>query len=236
MKPLELSSNVDIDNVAGQQGFAAIWNPVAYDLVSAGANGRRETLVPELTRFSAARARIGAHQGVDFRGRHARAELSGHASQRCGRHRAGSSHSMALGLVKDCDLHALKRGVGELAVSNTETVWGVAVRFVLTYRRMSLAQLKYFVAVAEEGNIGRAAQRLHISQPPLSRQLRSLEDELGAALFERTPRGVRLLPNGELFLSHAKQILSAVELAVASVSSKSSNDSSDPGPSLVSHR
>jgi DNA-binding transcriptional LysR family regulator len=76
-------------------------------------------------------------------------------------------------------------------------------------------QLRYFVAVADEGHVGRAAQRLHISQPPLCRQIRSLEEELGTPLFERTPCGVRLLPEGELFLSHARRVLAEVEAAVA---------------------
>jgi len=82
---------------------------------------------------------------------------------------------------------------------------------------MSLVQLESFVAVAEEGNLCRAASRLHISQPPLTRRIRSLEEELGAPLFERSARGMRLLPNGERLLTHARQILDSVERARRSV-------------------
>lgn len=72
---------------------------------------------------------------------------------------------------------------------------------------MSVAQLEYFVAVAEEEHLCRAASRLHISQPPLSRQIRALEEEVGEPLFERTSRGMRLLPRGRLFLEEARDVL-----------------------------
>ncbi len=75
---------------------------------------------------------------------------------------------------------------------------------------MSLAQLEYFVAVAEEEHLTRAAARLHISQPPLTRHMKSLEQELGVPLFARTARGMKLLPAGEVLLQRARQILGLV--------------------------
>lgn len=79
---------------------------------------------------------------------------------------------------------------------------------------MSLSQLRYFVTVAEEQHLGRAASRLRISQPPLTRQIRGLEDELGVSLFRRTPRGMELLPAGERFLESAREVLAGVDRAV----------------------
>jgi DNA-binding transcriptional LysR family regulator len=78
---------------------------------------------------------------------------------------------------------------------------------------MSLAQIQYFVAVAEEKHVGRAAQKMCISQPPLTRQIRNLEQELGVELFERNTRGMKLLPAGERFLLHARRVLAEVDAA-----------------------
>lgn len=79
---------------------------------------------------------------------------------------------------------------------------------------MDLRHLKYFIAVAEELNIGRAALRLHISQPPLTRQIRQLEEELGVQLLLRTPRGVELTHAGEVFLGEARNVRALLEQAV----------------------
>lgn len=78
---------------------------------------------------------------------------------------------------------------------------------------MELKTLRYFAVVAEELHFGRAAKRLHISQPPLSRQIMNLEGELGVTLLYRSKRHVQLTPAGELFLHEVIPILSAVNEA-----------------------
>lgn len=85
---------------------------------------------------------------------------------------------------------------------------------------MSFEQLRYFVAVAETGSTQAAARRVHISQPPLSRQVKALEDELGTVLFKRTSRGMELQPAGAVLLDHARRILEAVDDARRELSKK----------------
>ena len=72
---------------------------------------------------------------------------------------------------------------------------------------MELRHLRYFVAVGEEQHYGRAAERLRVAQPALSRQIQDLEDEIGFKLFERLAQGVKNRLEGELFLNEARSIL-----------------------------
>jgi DNA-binding transcriptional LysR family regulator len=80
-----------------------------------------------------------------------------------------------------------------------------------------LRQLRYFVAVAEERNLTRAAARLHIAQQSLSQQMRTLESQLGATLFERSTRGVELTAVGAVLLREARPVLAQAERAVEAV-------------------
>ncbi|WP_300272572.1 LysR family transcriptional regulator [Halomonas sp.] len=81
---------------------------------------------------------------------------------------------------------------------------------------MELRHLRYFCTVAETLNLTAAAERLHMSQPPLSRQIKQLENEVGAELFERSARGLRLTPTGQFFHQHALQILEKVDVTLES--------------------
>ena len=78
---------------------------------------------------------------------------------------------------------------------------------------MELRHLRYFVAIGEEQHYGRAAHRLRVAQPALSRQIQDLEEELGFNLFDRLPRGVRLNSAGKLFLEDARRILQEISEA-----------------------
>ncbi len=72
---------------------------------------------------------------------------------------------------------------------------------------MELRRLRYFVAVAESGNISKAAQKIFLTQPALSRQIKALEDAVGKLLIERQPHSIRLTPAGELLLHEARELL-----------------------------
>src|SRR5258708_16564977 len=76
---------------------------------------------------------------------------------------------------------------------------------------MEFRHLRYFVGVGEEQDFGGAAERVHVAQPALSRQIQDLERELGFALFDRLPRGVRLNEAGKLFLTDVRRILQDVD-------------------------
>jgi DNA-binding transcriptional LysR family regulator len=89
---------------------------------------------------------------------------------------------------------------------------------------IGLHHLRYFVAVAEEGNVSRAADRLHIAQPSLSAQIKYLEEHLGTALLRRHPRGVELTRAGALFLVEARKSVAAADAAVAAARAAARDD------------
>ena len=79
---------------------------------------------------------------------------------------------------------------------------------------MELRHLRYFVAVGEEENMSRAAVKLHVSQPALSKQVRDLEDEIGFSLLQRTAKSVRLTEAGRVFLDSARAVLRRADEAL----------------------
>ena len=91
----------------------------------------------------------------------------------------------------------------------------LSITFRHTEDCMELRHLRYFVAVAEAENVSRAALKLHVSQPGVSRQIRDLEDEIGFQLFERSAKSVRLTAAGSVFLAEARAVLQRAEEAVA---------------------
>src|SRR5438093_3016965 len=91
---------------------------------------------------------------------------------------------------------------------------GGAGQYQVMDRPIELRQLRYFVAVAEELHFGRAADRLHMSQSPLSRAIRELERDLGVVLFVRTTRRVELTSSGVALLVRARRALAEVDAAV----------------------
>ena len=82
---------------------------------------------------------------------------------------------------------------------------------------MDIRQLRYFVAIAEEGSLSAAAQRVNVAQPSLSQHIITVEKDLGVTLFNRSPRGMTLTQSGEILFSHACEILEAMNNAVEAV-------------------
>jgi LysR family nitrogen assimilation transcriptional regulator len=92
---------------------------------------------------------------------------------------------------------------------------------------MDIRQLKYFVAIAEEGSLSAAAQRVNVAQPSLSQHVIALEGELHVKLLERSPRGITLTGPGEVLLSHAREIVAAMEYAKEAVRQSGSEPQGD---------
>jgi LysR family nitrogen assimilation transcriptional regulator len=77
---------------------------------------------------------------------------------------------------------------------------------------MDIKQLRYFIAIAEEGSLSAASHRLHVAQPSLSQHIIKIEQELGVTLINRSPRGVALTPSGEVLLRHAREVCQSMNV------------------------
>jgi len=120
-------------------------------------------------------------------------------------HDRGADVTGASAVADDGDAHIAA------ASRDIDDALRIGGRFTDDKRRTRVAVV---AIVAEEGNVGRAAKRLRVAQPPISRHIRALEDEIGTSLFARTPRGMTLLSPGRVFLEHGRRILAAVDRAV----------------------
>jgi DNA-binding transcriptional LysR family regulator len=98
----------------------------------------------------------------------------------------------------------------------TQYVSGITAARVTGVADLDLRLVRYFTVVAEHRHFGRAAAALHVAQPSLSRQIRRLEQQLGARLLDRSPQGTRLTEAGEVFLPLAKELLRSATTAAAS--------------------
>src|SRR5207249_801912 len=105
------------------------------------------------------------------------------------------------------------------AISAQCHLLGLSLLFGYASRGMELRQLRYFVAVAEEANITRAAQKMFLTQPALSRQIKTLEEEIGQCLFERQAHSIRLTPVGEALLREARDLLQRADQVLERVRS-----------------
>jgi Bacterial regulatory helix-turn-helix protein, lysR family len=131
-------------------------------------------------------------------------------------------------------------GASAVSLGSSNTVWispapGASRAGRSGYAEpVSLAQIQYFMAVAEQGHVGRAASNLRIAQPAVSRQIRRLEEELGAALFTRTPRGMQLSAAGNVFLEHARSIMQGIQAAEVHVRQVAAGEAGGASKELVS--